>query len=79
MDKNRPYFNIDYDMAIMLGNKFDGVVLKVKKSTDIITFPVVDEDQFIQPFDFDIDFNNRQIYGKLDYKRVGETHIFYCP
>lgn len=75
---SNPYHNIDYDRAIMMGGKFDGMVLDVRKSTQKVIFPIVDEKQLIQPFGYDNDFDRITHYRKLEYYRVGETHIFYC-
>ena len=79
MDEDRPYFNIDYDRVIMLGNKFNGTVMNVRKPTNKVVFPTVSYTSPIQPFYFDEPYIEEFYFGSLVYKRVGETHIFYCP
>ena len=68
--------DIDYDNAILLGNKLDGTVMRVKKTTDVIIFPVVKGD--IIPFFFD-EIPYEPGVRKLEYKRRTGTRIFYCP
>lgn len=71
----KPFESLDFEKAVLMGNKMHGAVLKVKRTTDKIIFPAVDGS--IHPFYFDE--MPYPVCRSLEYRRLTNTHIFYCP
>ena len=72
-DRKDPYYNLDYDIVLLLGGPADGAEMVTKKGIQRIYIPTVRD--YVTP---DLNLTSYNYLARLTYERRTGTRIFYC-